>query len=75
MSVVTLKVPAEVKERMRKLRGRVNWSRELREYIVRRIRELEAEEALTEATRMIGGTGGVPEGFSAESVREDREGH
>ncbi|RLG52534.1 MAG: CopG family transcriptional regulator [Thermoproteota archaeon] len=75
MSVVTLKVPVEVKEKMRKLRDRVNWSRELREYIIKRIREIEAEEALKEATRMIEKTRGVPEGFSAESVREDRDSH
>ena len=73
MEVVTFKVPSEIKEKMRKFKGKINWSVEIREYIARRIRELEAEEALREAEEMIGKTKGVPEGFSARSVREDRD--
>jgi len=73
MSVVTLKVPVEVKEKMKRLKGKVNWSREIREYIVKRIREIEAEETLKEVTTIINKTRGVPRGFSARSVREDRE--
>ena len=72
-AVVSFKVPVEVKEKMRKLRRRVNWSEELRRFLIWRIRELEKEEALDRAVEIIEKTGGVPEGFGVESVREDRD--
>jgi len=44
--VVSFRVPRELREKMR--RYKVDWPRELREYIERRIRGLEALEVLRE---------------------------
>jgi len=73
--VVTFKVSREVKERMRRFKGRVNWSDELRRFVEWRLRQLEAEEgleAVAEELRRVSWS--VPGGFSATSVREDRDG-
>ena len=72
-AVVTFKVPLKIKEKMRKLRDKVNWSSELRSYVIKRIREIEAEEILRNAVETIDNTDGVPKGFSVKSVREDHD--
>ncbi len=71
--VVTFKVPKEIKEKMRKYSKVVKWSEELRNYVIERIRDLEREENLRKVMEVIKTTKGVPEGFSLESIREDRE--
>ncbi len=47
--VVSFRVPRELKEKMK--RYPVDWPRELREYVERRIRSLEALEVLREVER------------------------
>ena len=71
--VVSFKVPREIKEKMRKYSKRVKWSEELRNYVIERIRRMEAEENLEKVIEMIESTKGVPRGFSVRSVREDRD--
>ncbi len=71
--VVSFKVPKEIKEKMRKYSKRVKWSEELRNYVIERIRRMEAEENLEKVIEMIESTKGVPRGFSVRSVREDRD--
>ena len=71
--VVTFKVPKEVKEKMRRYRDRVNWSKLLRDFVIEKIRLLEAEEKLKKVSKIISETKGVPSGFSKFSVREDRD--
>ncbi len=74
--IVAIKVPRELKERMRRLRDRVDWPSEIRRFIEERIRELEAEENLREVTEILRkAKGGVEAGFASSSVREDREGN
>ena len=74
MSVFSVKIKRELKEKMEKYRDRVNWAEEVRRFIEARIRELEAEEnyerILSELERA---RWSVPRGFSARSVREDRD--
>lgn len=72
-AVVSFKVPVEVKKKMKKWRKKINWSKELRHFLIQRIRELEKEEALNNAVKIIEETEGVPEKFGAKSVREDRD--
>ena len=72
-SVVSFKVPREVKEKMRKLSGRVNWSKELREFVIKRVLEEEKKISLEEAFRLIKETSSVPKGTAAKLVREDRD--
>jgi len=72
--VVSFKVRREVKEKMRRYRGVVNWSEELRRFVEERIRELEAREVLESVVRELErATWSVPPGFSARSVRVDRD--
>jgi len=74
VSVFSVKIKRELKEKMEKYRDRVNWAEEVRRFIEARIRELEAEEnyerILSELERA---RWSVPRGFSARSVREDRD--
>ncbi len=71
--VVSFKVPREIKEKMRKYSKMVKWSEELRNYVIERIRAMEAEENLRKVIEIIESTKGVPKGFSVRSVREDRD--
>jgi aspartate/tyrosine/aromatic aminotransferase len=74
VSVFSVKLRREVKEKMEKYRDRVNWAEEVRRFIENKLRELEAEEnfeiILSELRRA---SWSVPKGFSVESVREDRD--
>ena len=74
MSVtVTFKVPAEIKKKMR--RFNVNWSKILREFLIEKIRELEAKENIKKVRGIVDSSGEVPKGFSVNSLREDRDSH
>jgi len=44
MSVVSFKVRKEIKEKIKKYKGKVNWAEELRRFVEEKIRSLEAEE-------------------------------
>jgi len=72
--VVSFKVSKEMKEKMRKYRSVVNWSEELRRFVEEKLRELEAKEAFGEVLKGLErATWSAPQGFSAASVREDRD--
>ena len=74
MSVtITFKVPEVIKKKMK--RFRVNWSRILREFLIEKIRELEAKENIGKVRELIEDSEGVPKGFSINSLREDRDSH
>ena len=61
MSVtVTFRVPKELKERMDKLRGYVNWSEEVRLFLEKRVRELEQARAIEELEKLIRNLPEVP---------------
>jgi chaperonin cofactor prefoldin len=70
VSVFSVKIRRELKEKMEKYRDRVNWAEEVRRFIEARIRELEAEENYK---RILRAHWSVPRSFSARSVREDRD--
>ena len=60
---------------MKKFRGKVNWSVEIRRFIQQRLEELEREERLEFlAEELKNASWRVPQGFSERSVREDRDG-
>ena len=74
MSVtVSFRVPRELKERMDRLRDRVNWSEEVRRFLERRVRELEQALAIEELENLIKRLPQVPRGTVAGYVREDRD--
>jgi len=73
-TVFIVKIRKEVKERMDKFKDRVNWAEEVRRFIEETLRRLDAESnfnALLE--HLEAAEWGVPAGFSARSVREDRD--
>ncbi len=72
MAVITVRVPDELKLKMKELD--INWSREIREFIRRRINEEERRKKISEALEILKRTPvSVERGFSAKSVREDRD--
>lgn len=74
MSVtVSFRVPRELKRKMDELRGEINWSRELREFVERRIREYEQLRAISELEEAIKSLPTSPRGTAAGYVREDRD--
>jgi DNA-binding transcriptional regulator GbsR (MarR family) len=72
-SVVSFKVPREIKEKMKKLEKHVKWSEELRNFLIKRVEEVEREVNMREVVEMLKKTRGVPKGYSVALVREDRD--
>ena len=72
MAVITVRVPEELKLKMKELD--LNWSEEIRKFIQRRVDEEERERKINEALEILKRTPvSVERGFSAKSVREDRD--
>jgi anaerobic ribonucleoside-triphosphate reductase len=72
MAVVSVKVPEGIKKRMRQVE--INWSEEIRSYILKKIKETEKEQKLKEIREMIRGVK-VHKGTASALVREDRDSH
>ncbi|MHA1258440.1 MAG: type II toxin-antitoxin system VapB family antitoxin [Candidatus Heimdallarchaeaceae archaeon] len=72
---MSFKIPKELKEKMRKYKNQVEWSKELREYVLKKIMEIESKNSLQEAHKIIEETSSVPEGTAKKTVRENRESH
>jgi len=72
--IVGVKVPSKLKERMDRLKDRINWAEEIRHFIEEKVKELEAKENIQKVVKVIQQTKSVPKGFAIRSVREDREG-
>lgn len=71
--VVSVRVPEEVKRWMDRLRGEVNWSKEIREFIIGRIEEIKRKKALDEVVEYIKTLPEAPRGTAVRLVREDRD--
>lgn len=74
-TTMSFKLPKELKEQMKKYKNQVEWSKELREYVKRKIREIESKNRLGEVHQIIEKTSSVPEGTAVKTVREDRDNH
>ena len=72
---MSFKIPEELREKMREFKDQVEWSREIREYIKMRIREIEGKKKLEEAHKMIKKTSSSPLGTASKIVREERDSH
>ncbi len=73
--IIAVKVPRELKKKMKTLKKEVNWPEEIRRFIEAKVREVEAKKTIERITREIENTEGVPKGFAVKLVREDRESH
>ena len=72
---ISFKVAAKVKEKMRRLSSDIDWPDELREYVSRRITQVEREKMVVKADQLLEGVRQARKGTSSKLVREDRESH
>jgi len=76
VSVVSVKVKKEIKEKMLKYKEKVNWAEEIRKFIGMKIREIEAEENIKRVCNALSKIEfRAPKGSSVEMIREDRDSH
>ncbi|HKW05911.1 MAG TPA: hypothetical protein VJN71_11470 [Nitrososphaerales archaeon] len=75
MSVVSIKVPEEVKRDMEKRKQRINWSEEIRKFISSKIEEDRRRENIARADKILQSTRKLQKGTSSKLVREDRDSH
>jgi hypothetical protein len=74
MSVFSVKIRKDLKEKMNKYKDKINWAEEVRKFIEMKIKELEAEDNFNEILdKLKKAKWSVPKGFAIESVREDRD--
>ena len=72
--VISVRVPRELKERMRKLKN-VNWSEIIRKFIEDVVSRYEAEEALKKIEEDLKDIPELPAGTVSRLIRLDRESH
>jgi len=72
---MSFKIPEELKKKMKKYKDQVEWSKELREYVKRKIKEIESKNRLEEVHQILEKTSSVPKGTAWKTVREDRDSH
>lgn len=75
MSVVSVKVPPRVKEDMQKLKDSVQWSEEIRNFIIDKLEEEKRKEGIRKAEEVLGKVRRLPRGSTVGLVREDRDSH
>jgi len=75
MSVVSVKVPKEIKDKMRKNKGKVDWPEEIRRSIVEKIEEIERKETIENVEKLLAKLPVQPRRAISKLVREDRDAH
>ncbi|MEM2854891.1 MAG: CopG family transcriptional regulator [Desulfurococcaceae archaeon] len=73
MSVVSVRVPKELKKKMDLLKPNINWSEEIRKFIEEKIREWERLKVIEEVEDLIKTLPEVPRGTITSYVRGDRD--
>ena len=54
---------------------KLNWSKTLRDFLIEKIREYEAQENIKKVRKALNETKSVLKGFTVKSLREDRDSH
>ncbi len=75
LSVFSIRIPPEIKNEMDKLKDKINWSEEIREFIKSKIEEYKKRKVLQEAVAYIQSLPAAPKGTAQKLVREDRDSH
>jgi len=75
MSVVSVKVPKEIKDKMRKTKGKVDWPEEIRRSIIEKIEEIERKETIENVEKLLAKLPVQPRRAISRLVREDRGTH
>lgn len=73
--VISVKVPDQVKEKMKRMKGEVDWPEEIRSFIENRVEELERKERAERVERLLARLPTQAEGTASELVRHDRDSH
>lgn len=75
MSVVSVKVPREVKEEMEKMKASVKWAEEIRKFILDKLERERRLENASKVEEMLGGIRRLPKGSTEKLIRDDRDRH
>jgi|YelNatPaOPRAMG01_1025707.scaffolds.fasta_scaffold00628_24 predicted DNA-binding protein len=73
MAIISIRIPDELKKKMKSLKEVVNWSEEIRNFIDRRVKEIEQRKAVEELEALIQKLPRMPRGSITRYVREDRD--
>jgi len=73
--VFSIRIPRELKRRLERLRGVVDWRSEVVSFLEGRVKYYERVLALRKINELISKHPEVPKGFATESVRGDRDSH
>jgi predicted DNA-binding protein len=71
MKIVAVRVPEEIKKRMKEVPE--DWSKYLRDAIEDRIRKEDQKKLVKRIDRIMSGVPRPPKGTGAKSIREDRD--
>lgn len=74
-SVISIRVPSEIKHEMEMLKTEINWNEEIKAFLKKRIENRKKTVVLEEVIRMIESLPETPKGTAAQMVREDRDSH
>jgi hypothetical protein len=72
MGIISARVDPETKKKMDRYK-QINWSREIRQFVQGRIEQEEKRERISRMSRRLSNLPKTETGFSAKSVREDRD--
>lgn len=72
---LSIRLPDQLKEGMDRLRGRVDWSDEIRRFIEKKIEDEQKRAALRDLETLIAKLPGAPRGTASRLVRGDRDSH
>jgi len=72
-TVISVRVPKKLKEKMNALKDTVNWSEEIRKFLEKRVEELYRRKVLEEIRRTLEEIPETPKGTATKYVREDRD--
>ncbi len=74
MSVVlSIRIPKKLKEEMDELKDLVDWPKEIREFLEKRVQRYRRMKVLREIDKELEKLPPTPRGLAARLVREDRE--
>lgn len=73
--VVSVKVPPQLFEEVRRSKDEIDWPEEIRTFIQKRAQRWRAEKALSRLERKMASYPALPRGTAAKLIREERDRH
>jgi len=73
--IISVRIPPEIKREMDRLKAKVNWSEEIREFIREKVGEYRKKKVLEEVVAYIKNLPEARKGIAEKLVREDRDSH